>query len=79
MSPVRFMGLLACASVAIGLGEDQGLTVPYPLWWQQQENSSQSLKNRELTFTVCHCLAGKHLKEPCDVQNAGQFLSKRLG
>lgn len=35
MSPVWFMGLLACASVAIGLTEDQGLTVTYPLLWQQ--------------------------------------------
>lgn len=55
MSPVRFTGLLACASVAIGLSEDQRLTEANPLLWQE-ENSSQSLqtrkKEKELTFTL---------------------------
>ena len=43
MSPVlAHGGLLACASVAIGLSEDQGLTVTYPLLWQQHANTSVS-------------------------------------
>ena len=50
-------GLLACASVAIGLSEDQGLTVTNPLLWQQQENTSVSqshthTEGERLTFRV---------------------------
>lgn len=41
MSCARYMGLVACAFVAIGLSYDQGFTVTYPLLWQQQENTSQ--------------------------------------
>lgn len=47
MSPVWFMGLLACASVAIGLNKEQGLTVTYPLLWQQQENTRQSQERKK--------------------------------
>lgn len=51
MSPARFTGLLACASVAIGLSEDQRLTEANPLLWQL-ENSSQSLIKRTDVYTV---------------------------